>query len=1526
MRPEAPAWVRDYVGIEFRERGRDRAGLDCWGLIRLVYGERYAIALPSLADRYSGVGDSAAIRNLVDHETLTRAVWQPLPVAHAREGDVLLVRASDEWHCGVMVARHRMLHAQRGACSNVARIDSWPRAHTVWRYCGPVSLIARPAPIAGDAVRLALPAGGSIEEILAAAGVRDGPGLRVWINDREVPREAWRNVRPRPGRRVVAAAVPAGEGAGKTALRLVATIAIIAAAVAAPHAMGAAWVAANPLGASLVSAGVSVVGLLALNALIPPPKPRLSAGAGELISPSITGSGNSARPWGAVPVILGRHRITPDYAAAPYTEIVGDDQYLRMLFCCGYGPLEISDIRIGETPITEFQGVELEIREGRPDDEPMRLYPHTPIELALSVQLSEEAGWVSRTSATDADELSIDVTWPTGLVRFGDDGSRHDHTVEVEVEFRPVGAPDWRRVNETSPDVDREFDLLFREPESRFGGHGTHVGQVAWGLAFPNAKPAYLPTSDYSWEATGYIYAPQTGTYRFGVDGSDAIELVIDDRVVAAWHGEHGPHGTPDFSAHNAEVVVQRGWRMFRLRMEARSTTGAAAVGWIPPGTGSWAIVPATNLSSTARAHTGGLFYRWYDTSVYRSTIVMTANRSEQLRRALTWAVPRGQYDVRLRRVTPESTDDRIVDRVFWTALRTIRHQDPVRIPGLARIALRIKATDQLNGVVDTFNCVAQSILPDWDGEAWLARATSNPASCYRAVWQGPANARPIADERLDLAELQAWHAACAAKGLECNGVIDTPGTLADRLDDVAATGRARRGMRDGLHSVVRDRVQAAPVQIFTARNTTRYQGRRIFTPIPHALRVQYRNRDRGWERDERVVLADGYQIDGLDAWGQPAPTYPPATLIETLETWGVDEAEQAFRHGRYHLAAALLRSEIHEIGTDVEHLICSAGDLVLAVHDVPMFGLAAGRILGLIDDDDGNLLGVVVDEAVEMVFQRSYVLRVRLETAEVWTRSIVTVPGAQTELRFSQPVPPTAPARPAVGDLWTAGELGRDSRELIVSSIEVDRDLGATLRLVDYAPAIHEADEGEIPPYDSGITFPPRLDRRPSPPVIESIRSDDYVMIRGADGTLRPRMLITLRPPSSFVLAATHAQVRTRLAPTPPGAASGPWIYHPITPIEGRQVSVLDVEQGQTYELALRTIAPNGATSIWVHATHTVVGKVRPPPNVEAFDVVRASDGTRRYSWRFGLVPPDIAGVVLRYGQPGAEWSQMSALHDGILQSSPYELNVPPAGTWRFGIRSLDTSGNLSTGVLYIVRTLGIERLEGVVFSEDAAAAGWPGTKEYCFVAGDILEATDLATWETLGAMGAGTWDQYTRWNWAPRSPLRYTHTLDAGLVFEFSPDAIVAGEGQIEVEAAWSVNGSDFTPLRPLAEVRDVAVTARYLRVRVTVSASAEFPIPVLSRLLVLMRAESKIVEHDDLDTSTLSGRIVRPGDVFLPVPAGRFAVIRGVQVTFNGMGPAWSWELVERDPLVGPRVRLYNAQGVLSHAIIDAIIRGI
>jgi cell wall-associated NlpC family hydrolase len=118
-----------YSAIPFREHGRDHDGVDCWGLVLLIYREQFGIELPSYDETYSTTGRAGADEMAATVAREQRA-WREIAEADARFPDVLLLRLWNRpMHVGVVIGQCRMLHAIEGAGVCVARFDDreWQR-------------------------------------------------------------------------------------------------------------------------------------------------------------------------------------------------------------------------------------------------------------------------------------------------------------------------------------------------------------------------------------------------------------------------------------------------------------------------------------------------------------------------------------------------------------------------------------------------------------------------------------------------------------------------------------------------------------------------------------------------------------------------------------------------------------------------------------------------------------------------------------------------------------------------------------------------------------------------------------------------------------------------------------------------------------------------------------------------------------------------------------------------------------------------------------------------------------------------------------------------------------------------------------------------------------------------------------------------------------------------------------------------------------------------------------------------------
>ena len=119
------SWTNEYIGLPYKLYGRTKRGIDCWGLVRLVYSDRFGVELPSYSQNYS---------HTMDHEGFVKSFGEEIrrwtPVDEPEEFDVAWCRvAGIECHTGIMLGNGRMLHAMLGNDSCIVRVDNpaWQR-------------------------------------------------------------------------------------------------------------------------------------------------------------------------------------------------------------------------------------------------------------------------------------------------------------------------------------------------------------------------------------------------------------------------------------------------------------------------------------------------------------------------------------------------------------------------------------------------------------------------------------------------------------------------------------------------------------------------------------------------------------------------------------------------------------------------------------------------------------------------------------------------------------------------------------------------------------------------------------------------------------------------------------------------------------------------------------------------------------------------------------------------------------------------------------------------------------------------------------------------------------------------------------------------------------------------------------------------------------------------------------------------------------------------------------------------------
>lgn len=518
-----------------------------------------------------------------------------------------------------------------------------------------------------------------------------------------------------------------------------------------------------------------------------------------------------------------------------------------------------------------------------------------------------------------------------------------------------------------------------------------------------------------------------------------------------------------------------------------------------------------------------------------------------------------------------------------------------------------------------------------------------------------------------------------------------------------------------------------------------------------------------------------------------------------------------------------------------------------------------------------------------------------------------------------------------------TLAEFGWSAKPFRVVSWEINEQSGAPdLFLQEEAAASYAWAYGEASTIDTApdTNFTTPFDTPPAPTGLALFSGDAELDVR-EDGTVFSRLRVAWNDPGSvFVSLGGRTQIEYRKT----GATD--WLPGPFTPGDASGALILDVADGEAYDVRVRHETSLGVPSLWAtQLGYIVEGKSAPPSAPSSLAVAQLADGSRKFDWLHLSVPADVSrggGYRIRYAlAPEQDWSDMTPLHTGVLTSSPYITVELTAGTYNFAIKSVDASGNESATASYALSVVLTDPpMAGALYFADERGQSWPGTLTSCFrdEAG-VLRAISSGGWDNLAATWdalPATWDSLL----AHVSPIRYeTALIDLGAAVLAKPIISATANGTATVEMkAWTSGGE------PGSWSAVGQSTARYWKIRVSVAGST----PQLSGLLIVLDAPSVSDFFNDLQTATEPSNSAffyraAAGDIYL-APRNGISVISVARINaLQAVAGAWTWELVSKNavkpggwtngPSSGPiaQLRIRNAAGTLADALIDVELRG-
>lgn len=492
--------------------------------------------------------------------------------------------------------------------------------------------------------------------------------------------------------------------------------------------------------------------------------------------------------------------------------------------------------------------------------------------------------------------------------------------------------------------------------------------------------------------------------------------------------------------------------------------------------------------------------YKLTTDSTWSSSVNLSIGSNSQtpVRKTYFIDVPTGTYDVRVRRITADTTDSRLQNKTNFDTLRTYQ-LDNATYYGQTRKGLVIRASEQLNGAIQQLSCLAQGtadavVYPTWSDadDNWEAAdytwtesdktriVTSNPAHWFYDFALGRFDTNGnlmygigLTEDQIDYNALAAWADFCTAEGLTFNAVFDGSQTAADVLTAISRCGFASPSWASGKLGVIWDGRNQTPVAQFGMGNIIKgsFQVSYATEALADEIVVRFVNPDKDWNQDEVRVTVPGVVN---------------ATNPTTLDLLGCTSQSMAGKFANYIAAQQYYRKRRITWDTDFEGFVCQRGDVVMLSHDLTQWGYS-GRIVSI----SGNT--VTLDRVVPRSGTTEFMM-IREPDGTMTTYTVL--PGTESNQLVLNSTPTFQDGYLPMDHIWSFSPLATPGKKVKIISIQPTSESRLTVTATDEDPEFYAAwDSAFSAPANSSLLLN-------STPSVSRINIGEFVY-RGGNGAV---------------------------------------------------------------------------------------------------------------------------------------------------------------------------------------------------------------------------------------------------------------------------------------------------------------------------------------------------------------------------------------------------------------------------------------